>query len=497
MSNDLLVIRIQKASDWNEALPRIQSSASDLFIIDQAQVNDNAGEILRQKAQKEGWGMCAAVTLTQFDVFEKPALCVWSAGRKVVSALGHTCELANNGHGELPRNIGEVGSESCESVWGSAVYVSRETIDKVGGFDANFIKYGLIPNMLWDDFSLQCLLKGVRIGYHPGVLSVIPLTSTRFPNESPTYKVWEDKWGWNPALPDLYKIRVKWQGTSLVKGILDSLLESWPSVTPPVDGIMLTVNSLDKLRRTLDRLSKTDYPNFSLTVLMNGSPKPVQEELEARKSTFPFELKLLYCPINVGVSPGLNWLKSQCTSPIIARLDDDIDMPPNWLRDMVGVLYRYPFCGCVLPSWIIPKPDGDMAVIGQVRLYPYFISEEPKEFAAPADSLHLSNFMGGACVLYRRKAMELAGDYDLRFAPAQNEDVDHGLSLRKAGYDIMILGSLVFTHYSNCFYGPSFNYAMTKTHQRKIFTTKWGRALAVLETSLDKYGRIVQLKELN
>ena len=496
---------VRQWADWPAVLEEIQKKSGDIFILDRATVADPkavAGQ-LRKTARALEWDLCAAVTISEFDLLGGKGESVLSAGRCIISPLGSTAERANNYWGLLPNRVQPAPPEGVESIWGSAVYITRNAWNSLGGLDATFLfdqgPGSVMPNLAWDDFCLRARLKGMRIGYDPlAQATVSPTTAVYLGRNCPAYEAWHAKWKWNPFLPNVYHIRERWQGTVLVKPILDDMLESWSrpgADLPQVEAVMLTENALDKLRLCLGSLAKTDYPpeKLKFKLLLNASRDDVVDELKQIKASgFKFDLEWERAPVNVGVPAGLNWLMSSCTAPVVVRLDDDIELSPDWLREMVGLLQRYPFCGAVQPSWRLPRPGLPPINLPPLRLHPNYASSEPAEFSPPEDSIHATNFLAGACVVYRKRAVDRAGGFDLTFSPTQNEDVDHGLKVRQQGYDLLVHGKVVAVHHTAGRFGGGYLTGRTQLHQRLILHSKWGRAFAILETALDQQGRIVE-----
>lgn len=252
---------------------------------------------------------------------------------------------------------------------------------------------------------------------------------------------------------------------------------------------MLTGNNLTNLKRCLDSLGKTKYPSITFHILLNGSGVKVQNYLEALKKIYPFPIDVVVCPINAGIPVGLNWLHTRCTAPIVARLDDDMEMPDHWLAEMVELLRRNPMAGAVLPAMIHPSsvPDVPPEIVPPLRLCPYFPGM-PNNMPQYRQT-YRSNFMGGACVVFRKKAIELAGDYDIRLSPTQNEDVDYGVALRVQGYDLIVNGQVLSIHHSSSFAKTAFERTLGVGFQASYFYSKWGKACDILEFASDRDGR--------
>jgi GT2 family glycosyltransferase len=273
---------------------------------------------------------------------------------------------------------------------------------------------------------------------------------------------------------------------------MERFLDPWPIDQPPVDVIMLTGNNRVNLQRCLESLALTRYPNLTLHLLLNGSGQPIMDYLEELKRTFPFPIDVIAHPINLGIPVGLNYLHTRCSAPLVWRLDDDMTLPPEALACMVATLRDNPFIGAVLPSFQGPSldPTKPNIYVAALRLDndPSGPTKMPK---FPYQQTYLTNFMGGACVLLRKKVIELVGDYDIRFTPSQTEDMDYGTYIRAIGYDIIVLGHIIALGYPSSFSKASFDLTLGMGFQAHYYRFKWGAALRVLEVGLDRDGRIL------
>ncbi len=495
------ILTVRSIRDWPDTLGRISHSRSDVLLLSGQVANSDATlRHLRQIAlARSDTGIVAAATVRTMTAFGGQYRRIFSCGRSIFTPLGLTAEPINLHSGEVP--VEEELSELIDapSIWSGAVYIKRALLERIHGFDTSYIPSGVdleVPNILFDDLCLQARQAAFRVLCAKNILADIDSLSVEYPNQSTTaYCHWQEKWGWDPFLPNPQHFRQRWQGTEFGRVMTDDLLDIWPQPEPKVDVVMLTGNSLAKLRPCLESLARTDYPALQLHILLNGSNEPTRRYLHqlASDGHYPFPVQLIATPINIGVSAGLNWLLTHCENPLIARLDDDVELPAQWLRDMVATLRRFPYAGAVLPAYSMPAGDEwNLAKPG--RLFPRFCDTEPADKMPPFPyrSLYRTNFFAGAAAVCRRKAVERAGPYDIHFSPSQNEDMDHGLALRLAGYDILVNGRVMAVHHSSATDGASLKTISSALAQRQFLSLKWGRSPAIVELALDRDGRVIE-----
>ncbi|PAW79782.1 MAG: hypothetical protein B9S32_00195 [Verrucomicrobia bacterium Tous-C9LFEB] len=499
MTADFETFITRTDADWKAALVGIASSRKDVLLLS-GEVTDptEAGRRLQAHALANATlGIVGATTLTPFPHFDRREVRVFSAGRRILSPLGVAAERINRFWGEAPAVAEASPLTEVESVWGSAVLVKRSLLDKIAGFDAAYLGKGkpAVPNLLVDDLCVQARQAGFTVACAPEVTATVSETSVEYPQESgPAYAHWQTKWGWDPLIPNIYHLRQKWNGSSIGQPMIEDLLDVWDAEEPSVEVILQTGNSLSNLQTCLSKLAQAQYPRLRVHLLLNGSGEPVTRYLSKLTGAgYPFFLDIVRSPVAVGVPAGWNWLLSRCTAPVVVRMDDDVELPPEGLRHLVGTLRRFPLAGAVSPAVLVPREDGQTDYLSPLRLFPKMASSQPSEKMAPWRSLYLTNFLSGPLVVYRKKAIDRAGVFDLHFSSMQNESMDHGLAVRAEGYDLIVDGRVtVVQHTAGISAGGQRGVEACRA-QRQFFCQKWGIAPAVLESALDRDGRIIEV----
>ena len=146
-----------------------------------------------------------------------------------------------------------------------------------------------------------------------------------------------------------------------------------------------------------------------------------------------------------------------------------------------------------MPSFQIPSPNA-----GEPNKYPQpprlHVSKSTPDVmpSFPHQQTYITNFLQGTCAVFRKKAIDQAGDYDALLTPTQNEDIDYGVSIRAQGYDLIVRGKVIALHYSNNLSRTSYNLTLGIGYKTTYYLHKWGRALEILETALDRDGRIIE-----
>ena len=344
---------------------------------------------------------------------------IQAEGRSLISGVGlHPLHRDRNA---FAVESGGGSVREVDSVPGALAYYRRAALDAVGGLDPAF-------GPAWmddDDFCIGARFHRFKVFVHTGVTAVhhtrtwsptsvnhVPeaemlLRSATWQSKEATLKtkgpLWEKKWGWDPFHPDLNEIRRLYGSTELCWQIGEPMHFRPGSDSPTVDCCLVTWNTLPLLKRCLESLALTDYPADRIRVFIadNASTDGTGEYLAQLAPNYPFALVVSRLEVNTGAAVGLNWAVQQGGGDLVARLDDDIILPSEWLKVMVEDLKRRPFAGCVGPK--ILNDDAHRSIqCGPYRHFPGLFGHEDEADLGQADYLARAIHVRGCCNLYRR-----------------------------------------------------------------------------------------------
>jgi GT2 family glycosyltransferase len=143
---------------------------------------------------------------------------------------------------------------------------------------------------------------------------------------------------------------------------------------------------------------------------------------------------------NVGFGCAHNRVLAQVNSEYFLFLNPDVELPPGGLDRLVGHLEENPGCGAVAPL-LANGLHGELG--GFARSY-------PGQFCLPRSWRSLPGEIAtlqGACVLVRSSLLRSLGGFDERFF-LYAEDLDLSLQIRRAGYSLACLTTVVARHLS-------------------------------------------------
>jgi GT2 family glycosyltransferase len=194
----------------------------------------------------------------------------------------------------------------------------------------------------------------------------------------------------------------------------------------------------------------TDYPNFEIVLADNrstdGSAAWVATE-------FP-SVKIVRHPENWLFARGNNAAVPHATGEYIVLLNNDVEVPPGWLRPLVDVMERNPDVGAVQPK-LLQYDDRDRfeyagAAGGFLdRLgYPFTrgrVVDTMERDRGQYDDARDVFWATGAALCLRRTAFEAVGGLDERFE-MHMEEIDLCWRLHRQGYRVRVEPSSTVYH---------------------------------------------------
>jgi hypothetical protein len=217
--------------------------------------------------------------------------------------------------------------------------------------------------------------------------------------------------------------------------------------TPPLTVCIVTWNcrdlALDCLHALLDEPQGAD---FDVVVVDNASDDGTAEAVRQR---FPL-VRLIANPSNRGFAAANNQGLLDGCSEFVFLLNPDALVPAGGLGELVRVAADNPDAGAVGPKLV--NPDGSLqyscrrfprpwAALFRATVFGKLVANDPwtREYLMvdwPHDEVREVDWISGAAMLLRRRAIEEVGLLDERFFWG-SEDVDYCKRLWDAGWKVM------------------------------------------------------------
>jgi GT2 family glycosyltransferase len=215
-----------------------------------------------------------------------------------------------------------------------------------------------------------------------------------------------------------------------------------------VDLIIPTLNAREILGRCLDTLTASTFRDFNLIVFDDGSTEPISPVVRVR---FP-NATILRSDSNIGLARAFNRAIAAGSAPYVVLLNNDTEVEPTWLEELVHCAERHPEAGSVASKLRLLSDRQQLHSAGDgwsVRGMPFNRGVWLDDYGQYDHEAPIFSACGGAA-LYRRSALDdlLQRDgyvFDERLF-MYCEDVDLGWRLQTAGWPAMFAPSAVVYH---------------------------------------------------
>jgi GT2 family glycosyltransferase len=237
---------------------------------------------------------------------------------------------------------------------------------------------------------------------------------------------------------------------------------------PLVSVIILNFNGRDLLRKCLQSVFKTEYPNYEVIVVDNGS---TDESCVVVEREFP-HVQLIRSHENCGYSEGNNIGILNSRGEFMVLLNNDTVVNPEWLSELVPEAERNPEY-FYQPKILFVGSDRINSAGNCVQLFGFAFPRGLGEVdVGQYDGKCEVSYASGACVLASRRLVEDVGFLDEGFFTFY-EDVNWGWRALMRGYKTIYVPSAVIYHK----WGSSWGRLMSS---RKFFLIERSRVASVL-----------------
>jgi len=190
----------------------------------------------------------------------------------------------------------------------------------------------------------------------------------------------------------------------------------------------------DMMIETLDALAKLDYPDFEVLVIDNNTRdeavwRPVQIHCEKLGARFRF---FHVAPLSGFKAGALNYAleRTHPEAEIIAAIDSDYQVEPNWLKDLIGAFENPKMAIVQSPQDYRDHDDNAFKSMCFAEYRGFF------EIGMVTRNERNAIIQHGTMTLVRRSALEQVGGWG---EWCITEDAELGLRIFEAGYEAMYL----------------------------------------------------------
>jgi GT2 family glycosyltransferase len=207
--------------------------------------------------------------------------------------------------------------------------------------------------------------------------------------------------------------------------------------------VVLNFDGRHLLEGLLPSLAAQSFPGVRVVVLDNGSR---DDSVEWLAREWP-DVEIVRLPENVGVTPALNACVAAAQTEFVALLNNDLELDPNFLGELVNALREHPEAGSAggklldfnqrtvidgAGDTLTWRGNGHRRGHGEGDRGQY---DEPRAIFGAC----------GGAAMYRRSALAEVGPFDEDFY-AFFEDVDWSLRAQIAGFQCRYAPSAIVYH---------------------------------------------------
>jgi GT2 family glycosyltransferase len=204
-----------------------------------------------------------------------------------------------------------------------------------------------------------------------------------------------------------------------------------PHSAPAVTAVVLNYNGADLLDIVMPGLECQTYAPLAVTVVDNGSSDGSAARVRER---WP-HARVIEIPENIGVARALNRGVEETDTELIALLNNDVELEPRWLEELVATLAQHPEAASATGKLLrfdernLIDAAGDAMRWSSACVNRGAGERDEGQYDSPEA---VFSACGGAA-LYRRSAFDDVGLFDEDFF-AYMEDVDWGLRAQLRGF---------------------------------------------------------------
>jgi len=253
------------------------------------------------------------------------------------------------------------------------------------------------------------------------------------------------------------------------------------------DIIIPVWNQLTLTRKCINSIRKNTLYPYGLIVIDNASNEETKAYLESLKEDENLDLILIRNEENLGFVKAANQGIRQSHAPYVCLLNNDTEVTPGWLQEMVKVAQAKDEIGIV---------NANSNTLGT----PLSQGESPGEFAEK-----LKGYSGeytelgwatGFCMLVKRKVVGGVGLFDEIYGMGNFEDADFSKRAHELGFICVCAKAAYVYHHERRSFIKHRKFDKNFQRNREIFYSKWGKQERILYVlTRDNQSYVVKLAQ--
>ncbi|MEA1072005.1 glycosyltransferase family 2 protein [Sphingomonas sp. LY160] len=312
--------------------------------------------------------------------------------------------------------------------------------------------------------------------------------------------------GANDDRLDAVRASIRAAGGTAIDGPFGTIKVDWPlpSDLPAVSIVIPTRDKVELLRPCVESvLAKTDYPNFEVVVVDNGSSDPAALDYLKQIARQP-QVRVIEDHRPYNYSAINNAAVAATDSPFVCLLNNDTEvLTPEWLSELMRHASR-PDVGAVGAKLLYEDMTIQHAgvVVGVCEAAGHahrFVPNDEAGYFAQPHITHRVSAVTAACLLVDRAKFDAVGGLDEDGLAVAFNDVDLCLKLERAGWQNIYVPHAVLLHHESKSRGLDTTPAKRSRYmgELSVLQTRWGTKNyrdPRLNPNLDRYSESFILK---
>jgi len=184
------------------------------------------------------------------------------------------------------------------------------------------------------------------------------------------------------------------------------------------DIIIPCYNQLPFTKRCIESIQKNTHYPYRLILIDNGSSDDTHEFLKQVKNAL-----VIHNKYNLGFPKAINQGLEKANAPYIVLLNNDVEVPENWLTSLIEVLEK----------------DEQLGAVGPASSSPF----QEQFYNGHWGGEYLSFF----CVVFKKECIDEVGQLDENFGLGQGEDQDYAIRMKKKGWLFTVNRNVIVKHH--------------------------------------------------
>ncbi|NQT48847.1 MAG: glycosyltransferase family 2 protein [Chloroflexi bacterium] len=220
---------------------------------------------------------------------------------------------------------------------------------------------------------------------------------------------------------------------------------------PRVSVMILHHDGVEILDNCLKSVLKTDYGNYEVTVIDNGS---TDGTVDLIRQNYSNSINFIRNGENLGFCVAYNRVLMQTSADYVALLNDDTEVEPNWLKELVSVAESDSSIAAVQAKVLSLRDrryfeyNGAAGNLLDIYGYPVCMGrvfETAEEDKGQYDQVVDIFYASGPATFIRRSVLEETGLFDEAYF-AHFDEVDLGWRMHLRGYRVKSAPKAVVYH---------------------------------------------------